>query len=361
MISRLIFVLLGLSQLRFVAANEARDDEPKIVQDIRRQLPPDWECRFEPGWDTKYVPAGLHIPYFVVVITNQKVVIHTHHHPTRGPLEKKPVIPLCFYKITEKPAVLRIIEEQRVFSWSIPTYFGETESHIVVTSPAWVNGGRYSFESRNSIRAPVTLLQTFIPDKEDQSFARTLLSDRPDTVEVRFNKRDYAIPEVEQAFTEDFGNAASRRLTLPGERLLKPIIVTPNVSTSFAEPWEVLARYMQAAHTGSVEAVLPLYDEPSQQAILALPPGDVSKALESVGQLDSYEFRLLTYRDDFVVAYGYEVQADRKSLTHVIFRRIGTEYRMIAGAPPFSFAYHPALMNFLAEQGFREVFGHVRE
>lgn len=36
---------------------------------------------------------------------------------------------------------MKIIEKERSYSWSIPVYFGETDKFVVVTSPAFVNGG----------------------------------------------------------------------------------------------------------------------------------------------------------------------------------------------------------------------------
>ena len=178
MSSRIIFALLCLAHLRLLSADELRSDEPKLVQEIRAVLPEGWECRFESGDGTKYVPVGLPKPDFVVIVANPKVVIATFQTPKHGPVEVKPIIPLCFHRIDGKPMVLETITKQRLYSWAIPVYFGETMSHIVVTSPAWVNGGRYSLESKRSIHVPVTLLQTFMPDKEDQSFAKSLLSER---------------------------------------------------------------------------------------------------------------------------------------------------------------------------------------
>src|SRR5689334_5306972 len=104
MTSRIIFTILCLAPLRLLAANEIWTDEPKLVREIRAGLPEGWECRFEMGANTKYVAAGMPKPEFVIVITNPKIVIDAHQHPTRGLLETKPVIPLCFYKIAEKPA-----------------------------------------------------------------------------------------------------------------------------------------------------------------------------------------------------------------------------------------------------------------
>ena len=181
MAPRLIFALLCLAHLQLVAADEVRGREPKITEDIRDLLPAEWECHFEPGAGTKYAPAGLGRPDFVLLVTNPKLVATRWQHPKRGLIEVKPIIPLSFYPITEKASVLKTIEKQALFSWVIPAYFGETASHIVVTSPAWVNEGHYSLDSRQSIRAPLILLRTLLRDPEERSsMVKSLLSDRED-------------------------------------------------------------------------------------------------------------------------------------------------------------------------------------
>ncbi len=177
---RIIIAILCLTHLRLWSAEELGDGEPKLVQEIRAELPAGWECRFEPGDNTKYVASGMPRPEFVIVVTNPKVAIESRQYPTRDLLEAMPVIPLCFYAIKRKSLVQEIIEQQKIFSRSIPIYFGETDSHIVVTSPAWVNLGNYWRESRRSIRAPVNMLLKFIRAKENQPFAQMLLSDTTD-------------------------------------------------------------------------------------------------------------------------------------------------------------------------------------
>ena len=182
MIVRFLFSLLFLGHPRLSGADEAvRDKEPKIVEEIRSLLPADWECHYEPGAGTKYRPAGLPRPDFVIIVTNPKIIATHREHPKRGRIEVKPIIPLSFYPIDGRGSLLDTIEKQRDYSWAIPSYFGETMSHVVVTSPAWMNEGRYSLDSKKSIRPALILLQTIIPDPEDQSsMVKSLLSDEPD-------------------------------------------------------------------------------------------------------------------------------------------------------------------------------------
>ncbi len=166
---------------------------------------------------------------------------------------------------------------------------------------------------------------------------------------------DYPIPEAEKSFTTD--SSGIRRVTLPGERLSKPIVVTPHESTSLDSPWVILARYLQIATSGSLEKILPLYDEPSQRAIRKMPTADLAKLPELISRIERYEFWLLIYRDDYFIAYGYLVTQEKRDPTHVTFRKYGNEYRMIAGVPPYSAAYGNAFTNLLADKGFNVVSG----
>lgn len=59
--------------------------------------------------------------------------------------EINPYLRLHFHNISEKEEILSIIEQQKIFSWDIPTYFIETKDYIIVTSPL-CNQGRQTEE-----------------------------------------------------------------------------------------------------------------------------------------------------------------------------------------------------------------------
>ena len=181
MVARFLFALLLLTQSSLWATEGAvRDEEPKIVEEIRSLLPADWECHYEPGAGTKFRPVGLPRPDFVIVVLNPKLVVHREQIPKRGLWETTPNLPLSFYPIAQKTVVLETIEKQRRYSWSTPSYFGETPSHVVVTSPAWVNQGHYSLESRRSLRPILVLLRPLIAAPDDRSSMVTMLMADPE-------------------------------------------------------------------------------------------------------------------------------------------------------------------------------------
>ncbi len=61
---------------------------------------------------------------------------------------------------------MKVIEKERIYSWNIPIYFGETDEFVVVTSPAYVNGGLFTLEARRGLRPMWKVLRDLIPNKE---------------------------------------------------------------------------------------------------------------------------------------------------------------------------------------------------
>jgi len=79
---------------------------------------------------------------------------------------QSPIIPLYFYRHSEKADIMKIIEKESSLSSSIPIYFGETDEFVVVTSPAFVNGGLFTPEARHALRPMWKVLRNLIPKRE---------------------------------------------------------------------------------------------------------------------------------------------------------------------------------------------------
>jgi hypothetical protein len=129
------------------------------------KLPVGWDCTVLQGDDVKLVPHGLKQPLLQFVASNTNVSFVKDPGAPQG--TKSPVIPLYFYRQTEKAEIMKIIEKESVLSWNIPVYFGETDEFVVVTSPAYVNGGVFTPEARRALHPMWQVLRDVIPNREN--------------------------------------------------------------------------------------------------------------------------------------------------------------------------------------------------
>lgn len=138
--------------------------ETQLVRNIRGRLPDGWNCTVYRSKDIQEVPHGLGKPEFEVVAVNTNVYFLKSEVPNLT--KQNPVVPLYFYRHSEKVELMKVIEKERIYSCSIPMYFGETEKFVVVTSPAFVNGGVFTPEACHALRPAWAALQELIPNKE---------------------------------------------------------------------------------------------------------------------------------------------------------------------------------------------------
>ncbi len=156
-----------LCELPLLAAfgGDSTNVAPRVVRDIRANLPQGWSCVLHQNSDVQAAPHGLGKPFFQVVASNTNISF-TKIPDAARPTTQSPVIPLYFYRLSEKPDIMKVIERERSYSWNIPIYFGETDEFVVVTSPAYVNGGVFTPEARRALRPMWTVLRELIPKKE---------------------------------------------------------------------------------------------------------------------------------------------------------------------------------------------------
>jgi hypothetical protein len=160
---------------RFYDAPEAKLDgvrdptniEPQVVRKIRAQLPAGWNCAMYQSNGVTAVPHGLGKPVFQVVTSNTNLSFSFVKFPDAPrPAMQSPIIPLYFYRHSDKVEIMKIIERESMYSWSIPIYFGETDEFVVLTSLAFVNSGVFTQEARHALRPMWKVLRDLIPKKE---------------------------------------------------------------------------------------------------------------------------------------------------------------------------------------------------
>jgi hypothetical protein len=150
------------------AKKSVAPDEAPLVSELRRQLTDRWECVVVQQDGQKGHPHGLDEPLFRVDFRNP----HSSF-PARWkrdePKDLNPSIQLYFYDAAEKAHVMEVIHKERLYSWNIPIYFGETKDYVVVTSPPYVNQGVFTEKAKAAIRPLWEVLRKNIPNEEDQS------------------------------------------------------------------------------------------------------------------------------------------------------------------------------------------------
>ena len=62
-----------------------------------------------------------------------------------------PSLTLDLYSILLKEELIDFIKSQQMYSWCIPTYFGETNDYFIITSPCFINSGSFTDEADSCI------------------------------------------------------------------------------------------------------------------------------------------------------------------------------------------------------------------
>jgi hypothetical protein len=71
-----------------------------------------------------------------------------------------------------------VIKKERLYSWDIPIYFGETEEYFIVTSPLYVNHGVFTEEAKQTIRPIWKVLRQHIGNKGDKTVEQLAQPDK---------------------------------------------------------------------------------------------------------------------------------------------------------------------------------------
>ena len=141
--------------------------DPPLIGRIREHLPKGWQCVVVREQGQKGHPHGLREPVFRADFS----LPDQQFDARRGLQEKSlnPRVQLYFYAIGSKADVMKVIDRERIYSWNIPIYFGETQKYLVVTSPSYVNHGVFTEEAKKAIRPMWAVLRQHIENKEDNT------------------------------------------------------------------------------------------------------------------------------------------------------------------------------------------------
>lgn len=158
-------LLLGIYAGLSAVAGEPVESPP-LVRALAAKLPTGWTCTVHPGGEVARIPHGLGKPVSQIVVANPDISFPRAQLTPVDPKSGSPIIPLYLYPQADKAQVMQVIDKEKDYSWDIPIYFGETGDFVVVTSPAYVNGGCFGPEAKQAVRPAWKVLRELIPKKE---------------------------------------------------------------------------------------------------------------------------------------------------------------------------------------------------
>jgi hypothetical protein len=124
-----------------------------VAAEIQSVLPTGWSLTLIDEKGKMGHPHGLEEPLFRIDFVNTNIVIQEVEkiYGTNRVHELRPNLRLHFHSKVDREHTLAVIKKEQVYSWDIPTIFGETKEFIIVDSPAWYNGGNHGEEANRAM------------------------------------------------------------------------------------------------------------------------------------------------------------------------------------------------------------------
>ena len=139
-----------------------KSEQHATFEDFCKVKPNGWECEIiENNFSINDIPNNADIPSAIIKFTNPNRKFTGFSDSIINPS-----LTIDFYTINKKQALLNFIKSQQIFSWCIPTYYGETDDYFIITSPCFINGGSFTDEANSSIRDLHEALKSIITIKD---------------------------------------------------------------------------------------------------------------------------------------------------------------------------------------------------
>jgi hypothetical protein len=155
--------------------SQSKPDRDTFISSIRNDLPAGWKCIVIKQDGKKGHPHGLEEPLMRIDLSSPGPSFQRTKGAGR---ELSPLIQLYLYDIADKSHVQEVIKKERLYSWDIPIYFGETEEYFIVTSPLYVNHGVFTEEAKQTIRPIWKVLRQHIGNKGDKTVEQLAQPDK---------------------------------------------------------------------------------------------------------------------------------------------------------------------------------------
>jgi len=137
-----IFIILLLQ-----AVSCEEDQKNPAPEDFCSVKPDGWDCEIiQSDFNIADYPKNSEIPVAIIKYTNLNREFSRYDDS-----KTNPSLVLDLYPIEEKDDLEDFINSQRLYSWCIPLYFGETKEYFIMTSPCFINGGSFTEEADSCI------------------------------------------------------------------------------------------------------------------------------------------------------------------------------------------------------------------
>jgi hypothetical protein len=124
-----------------------RNDSKGSLDDFCTVIPKGWECEITTNdFNNEDLPKNASNPLAIVKYKNPAREFLSY--PDRS---LNPTLTLIIYPIKQKRELIEFIKSQQIYSWCIPTYYGENKDYFVITSPCFINSGSFTDEANSLI------------------------------------------------------------------------------------------------------------------------------------------------------------------------------------------------------------------
>lgn len=137
-----LFIIILLQAL----SCEQNEKNPEL-EDFCNVKPDGWDCEIiQSDFNLTDYPRNAEIPMAIIKYINLNREFSRYDDK-----KTNPSLTLDLYSIEEKEDMEDFVNSQRLYSWCIPIYFGETEEYFITTSPCFINGGSFTEEADSCI------------------------------------------------------------------------------------------------------------------------------------------------------------------------------------------------------------------
>ncbi len=132
------------------------------LEDFCAIVPNDWDCEIiKDDFSKNDIPKNAENPVVILKYKNLNREF-TRYVDTKV----NPSLTLDIYSIRQKKELIDFIKSQQLYSWCIPSYYGETKDYFILTSPCFINGGCFTDEANACINDLHAALDKIIDKKE---------------------------------------------------------------------------------------------------------------------------------------------------------------------------------------------------
>lgn len=154
-----ILIILSLAAL-LISCDKAELDPG--INDFCTVAPIGWEGEIiQENFNENDIPQNADQPIAIIKYIN----IDKKFAYFVGGTEVHPSLKLNLYPIEKKSELIAFIKSQQIFSWCIPTYYGETKQYFIITSPCFINGGSFTSDANSCINDLHVALKSIISIK----------------------------------------------------------------------------------------------------------------------------------------------------------------------------------------------------